>query len=137
MRATESAAPILVFDGVCLLCSACVAFVLRHDRSGRICFAATQSSAGRALLAAHSLDADDPLSFLFVAAGRGHTQSDAVLRLLQSFGGVWRLTAVARLLPRPLRDAGYRWVARNRYRWFGRRDRCIVPDAALRSRFLD
>jgi predicted DCC family thiol-disulfide oxidoreductase YuxK len=129
--------PVLVFDGVCLLCSASVAFVLRHDRRGRIRFAAMQSSAGRKLLEAHGLDADDPLSFLFVAEGKGHTQSDAILRLVGSFGGAWRLVGVLRVLPRVLRDALYRLIANNRYRWFGRRDTCLMPDAAVRERFLD
>lgn len=129
--------PVLVFDGVCLLCSAWVAFVLRHDRSGRIRFAAMQSSAGRNLLEAYGLDADDPLSFLFVTEGRGHTQSDAILRLVGSFGGAWRLVTMLRVLPAVLRDALYRLIARNRYRWFGRRDHCLIPDAAVRARFLD
>jgi predicted DCC family thiol-disulfide oxidoreductase YuxK len=129
--------PVLVFDGVCLLCSAWVAFVLRHDRSGRIRFAAMQSSAGRSLLAAHGLDADDPLSFLFVSEGKGYTQSDAILRLVGSFGGAWRFVAILRILPAFLRDALYRLIANNRYRWFGRRDTCLMPDAAVRERFLD
>ncbi len=129
--------PVLVFDGVCLLCSAWVAFVLRHDRSGRIRFAAMQSSAGQSLLQAHGLDADDPLSFLFVSEGKGHTQSDAILRLVGSFGGAWRLVAMLRVLPAVLCDALYRLIARNRYRWFGRRDHCLMPDQAVRARFLD
>lgn len=128
---------VLVFDGICLLCSAWVAFVLRHDRRGCIRFAAMQSSAGRNLLQAHGLDAGAPLSFLFVTGGKGYTQSDAVLCLVASFGGVWRLVAALRVLPAPLRDALYRLIARNRYRWFGRRDQCLVPDAAVRERFLD
>jgi len=137
--ATDIAAqsPVLVFDGVCLLCSAWVAFVLRHDRSGRIRFAAMQSSAGRNLLQAHGLDADDPLSFLFVSDGKGHTQSDAILRLVGSFGGAWRFVEALRVVPTFLRDALYRLIARHRYRWFGRRDHCLMPDAAVRARFLD
>ncbi len=138
MAATDRGEPpVLVFDGVCLLCSAWVAFVLRHDRSGRIRFAAMQSAAGRNLLAAHGLDADDPLSFLFVSEGKAHTQSDAILRLVGSFGGVWRIVAALRVLPAFVRDALYRLIARNRYRWFGRRDTCLMPDPAVRGRFLD
>ena len=129
--------PVLVFDGVCLLCSAWVGFVLRHDRSGRIRFAAMQGEAGRALLRQHGLDADDPLSFLYVSGGRARSQSDAVLRLLADLGGIWRLSALLRLLPRGLRDAGYRLIAINRYRWFGRREHCLLPDAVVRARFLD
>lgn len=130
-------APVIVFDGVCLLCSRWVGFVLRHDRQGRIRFAAMQSASGRALLAQHGLDADDPLSFLYVAGGRGYSDSDAIVRVLTGFGGAWRLAGALRVIPRPLRDAGYRLIARNRYRWFGRKDVCMVPDAAVAARFLD
>lgn len=132
----SSEAPIIVFDGVCLLCSRWVGFVLRHDRSGRICFAAMQSKQGRALLLQHGLDPDDPMSFLYVADGRGQTGSDAILSIVAAFGGAWRLVAALRLIPRRLRDAGYRQLARNRYRWFGRRDTCLIPDASTAARFL-
>ena len=85
------AGPIVVFDGVCRLCSAWVQFLLRHDRSGRIRFAPMQGSTGRALLQQHGLDADDPLSFLWVEAGHGYRNSDAILRILDGVGGAWRL----------------------------------------------
>lgn len=128
---------IVVFDGVCALCSGWVRFLLRRDRAGRFRFAAMQGEAGRALLAAHGLDADDPLSFLLVEAGRARTDSDAVIAVLAALGGVWRAAALLRAIPRSWRDAGYRWLARNRYRWFGRNAACFVPDAAQRDRFLD
>ncbi|HVJ61216.1 MAG TPA: thiol-disulfide oxidoreductase DCC family protein [Tahibacter sp.] len=130
-------AQVVVFDGVCLLCSRWVGFVVRHDRGARIRFAAMQSASGRELLAQHGLDADDPLSFLYVADGHGYQNSDAIVRVLTSFGGAWRLARALRVIPRPLRDAAYRLIARNRYRWFGRRDVCLVPDAAIAARFLD
>ena len=129
-------APVLVFDGVCVLCSRWVRFVLRHDRRQRVRFAAMQSVSGRALLSAHGLDPDDPTSFLLLEGGRAYQQTDAILRLLAGLGGAWRATAVLRLLPAPLRDALYRTVARNRYRWFGRNDTCLVPPADARQRFL-
>jgi len=130
-------APVIVFDGVCLLCSRWVRFVLRHDRGGNIRFASMQSGSGRALLQRFGLDPNDPLSLLYVVDGEGFQDSDAILRVLGSFGGAWRLTAVLRLIPRPGRDALYRWLARNRYRWFGRSDRCFVPSADQSGRFLD
>lgn len=129
--------PVIVFDGVCLLCSRWVRFVLRHDRSGRIRFASMQSANGRALLERFGLDPDDPLSLLYIVDGHGFHDSDAILRVLASFGGAWRLTAVFRLLPRALRDVLYRWLARNRYRWFGRSDQCFVPAPDQAARFLD
>ncbi len=134
---TEADAPIVVFDGVCRLCSRWVAFLLDHDRDGRLRFAAMQGRTGRALLQRHGLDPDDPTSFLWVEGGHGYRNSDAILRIVTGFGGAWRLLALLRLIPRPLRDAGYRLVARNRYRWFGRTTRCRVPDTATAQRFLD
>lgn len=129
-------APVLVFDGVCVLCSRWVHFILRHDRDARIRLAPMQSQAGRALLAEHGLDPDDPLSLLFVVDGRGYQDSDAILRVAASFGGAWRAVALLRAVPRFVRDPLYRWLARNRYRWFGRTDQCLVPSADQGARFL-
>ncbi len=128
---------VIVFDGVCALCSRWVRFLLRFDRAGRYRFAAMQGGQGRALLATHGLDPDDPLSFLLVAEGVAYTDTDAILRVLTGLGGVWRLAGIARVLPASLRDPAYRWLARNRYRWFGRHDSCFLPTVAQRERFLD
>lgn len=133
---TAPAHAVVVFDGDCVFCSGWVRFLLARDRQARYRFAAMQGDAGRTLLATHGLSPDDPLSFLLVEDGRAHTDSDAVLRVLTGLGGVWRLADVARIVPRPLRDAGYRLLARNRYRWFGRRDACFMPGAEERARFL-
>lgn len=128
---------VIVFDGVCVLCSRWVDFLLRFDRRGHYRFAAMQGSHGRQLLAAHGLDPDDPLSFLLVEHGRAWTDTAAIVRVLCGLGGVWRLAAVLRWLPRGMRDRGYRWLARNRYRWFGRREHCRLPDPQQAKRFLD
>ena len=127
----------IVFDGVCVLCNGWVDFLLARDRRGRYRFAAMQSPAGRRLLAAHRLDPDDPVSFLLVDTAGAHTDSDAIVRVLTGLGGPWRLAGLARLLPRGLRDRLYRWLARHRYRWFGRRPTCRLPDPAHAARFLD
>ncbi len=136
---------VIVFDGVCVLCNGWVQFLLRHDRQCRYRFAAMQSAAGRRLLADHGLDPDDPLSFLLIEydlkrddapAPRVSTNSGAVLRVLMGLGGVWRLAAVLTVLPRALRDPLYRLIARNRYRWFGQHEACLVPDPADAKRFL-
>lgn len=129
--------PVVVFDATCLLCSRWVAFLLAHDRKGRIRFAAMQGHHGQALLQQHGLDPADPTSFLWVENERGYRNSDAILRLIAGLGGAWRMLTVLRVIPRSLRDAAYRLIARNRYRWFGRSERCLVPDAAVRQRFLD
>lgn len=128
---------IVVFDGVCHLCSGWVRFLLRRDRARQFRFAAMQSVAGRALLAAHGLDPDDPVSFLLVTEQRALTDSDAILAVLRRLGGLWRITGVLRLLPRFVRDPLYRLIARHRYRLFGRREQCWLPNAEHRDRFLE
>lgn len=132
-----SAEPVIVFDGVCALCSRWVRFLLRFDRRGRYRFAAMQGAQGRALLQAHGLDPEDPTSFLLLDAGRAWTDTDAIIRVLTGLGGAWRLLGVLRWVPRRLRDPAYRALARNRYRWFGRHDTCFLPTAAQAARFLD
>lgn len=128
---------ILVFDGVCVLCSHWVGFVLKHDRRGLYQFAAMQTPTGRELLVKHGIDPNDPSSFLLFEQGRGYTDTDAIVRVLRSFGGVWMIAAAAlTLVPRFVRDPMYRWIARNRYRLFGRDDVCIVPGAHSADRFL-
>jgi predicted DCC family thiol-disulfide oxidoreductase YuxK len=128
---------VIVFDGVCVLCNGWVDFLLARDLRGRYRFAAMQGEAGRRLLAAHGLDPDDPASFLLIDAEGAHTDSDAIVRVLSGLGGGWRLAAAGRIVPRALRDRLYRLVARHRYRWFGVRSACRVPDPRHAHRFLD
>ena len=131
------AGPILVFDGFCVLCSRSVQFVLRHDRDKLYRFATTQSVSGRALMVAHGLDPVEPHSVLLLENDVRYTESAAMLRVLMSFGGGWRALATClRVVPRPLRDPVYRWIARNRYRWFGRSESCYLPQPDDVSRFL-
>ncbi|WP_190285694.1 thiol-disulfide oxidoreductase DCC family protein [Montanilutibacter psychrotolerans] len=133
----------IVFDGVCVLCNGWVRFLLRHDRHGRYRFASMQSVSGRALLTAHGLDPDDPSSLLLIEHGqpgvlaRASTDTDAVRRVLAGLGGAWRVAHAMALMPRFARDALYVRVARNRYRWFGRRDVCALPTPEQAVRFLD
>lgn len=135
---TEPSSTVIVFDGVCLLCSRWVRFLLKHDDLARYRFAAMQTDSGRALMLEHGLDPDSPLSFLRVEGGRGYTDSDAMVRVLRSLDDRrWRwLGAVIHIVPRWMRDPAYRFVARHRYRIFGQSSRCFVPTAEQRSRFM-
>jgi predicted DCC family thiol-disulfide oxidoreductase YuxK len=128
---------VIVFDGVCMLCSRWVDFVLRRDLYGRYKFAAMQTASGRALLIEHGIDPDDPLSFLLLEDKKGYTDTDAIVRILRSFGPGWKFIAVlVSIVPRFVRDPLYRWIARSRYRMFGRRAACRVPTADIADRFL-
>ncbi|WP_312236492.1 thiol-disulfide oxidoreductase DCC family protein [Stenotrophomonas sp.] len=135
--ASAEAGGVIVFDGVCALCSRWVRFLLRFDRRRRYRFAAMQGVHGRALLQQHGLDPDDPLSFLLLEQGRAWTDTDAILQVVAGLGGAWRCVTLLRVLPRAWRDRAYRALARNRYRWFGRHDRCYVPAPGQAARFLD
>ncbi|MDX1578795.1 MAG: thiol-disulfide oxidoreductase DCC family protein [Gemmatimonadota bacterium] len=133
--------PILLFDGRCNLCSGTVNFVLPRDPEGRIRFASLQSEVGRELLEEAGVEPpgedEDPESLVLLEDGAAHTESEAALRVAEKLQAPWPLFTVFRILPRALRDPVYRWVARNRYRWFGRLDSRFVPRDEVRDRFLD
>ena len=149
--APQSGGPVIVFDGVCVICNGWVRFLLARD-GGRHRFAAMQGAHGRGLLRQHGLDPDDPVSFLLVEGeraegeraeqdrvdgGRAWTDTDAIARVLHSLGGGWRFAAAClQALPGGMRDRVYRLLARNRYRWFGTTV-CHVPTPGQRARFLD
>ena len=124
----------LLFDGVCTLCNGFVRFVIARDPAGRFQFAPLQSDAARRVLGA----APPPLpdSLILVEDGRLFTRSTAALRVARGLRFPWPLAYVFVVVPRPVRDWVYDAVARNRYRWFGRRDVCMVPTPELRARFL-
>lgn len=128
---------IVVFDGQCLLCNGWVQFLLRHDRRGRFRFASIQGEAGGRMLADAGLRVEGLQTLLLVDGDRSWQHTDAILRVLHGLGWPWRLAWAAWLIPRPLRDGLYRWLARNRYRWFCRSAQCMVPDPQVAARFLD
>lgn len=128
--------PLIVFDGVCALCSGFVRFVLRHDPDGRYRFLAAQSDLGAALYRHYGLAADPWDTNLLIQDGRVFTRSTGASEIVRRFGGAWAVIGLLRFLPQRWRDGLYDCVARNRYRWFGRHDLCLIPDAALADRFL-
>jgi predicted DCC family thiol-disulfide oxidoreductase YuxK len=129
--------PVVLFDGVCNLCNRSVQYIIRHDPKGRFHFASLQSDAGRGLQERYGFDPGAVNTIILLERGKAYTRSDAVLRIARLLRGPVRFWWTARLLPRPVRDAVYDWIGRNRYRWFGRREECMVPSPSVRSRFLD
>lgn len=135
---TERARGIILFDGVCNLCAWAVRFIIARDPAGRFRLASLQSAAGRSLLARYGVDAPpEPESVILIEGGQIYMRSDAALRIARGLRAPWPLAWAAIIMPRPLRDLGYDFVARNRYRWFGRQEACWLPTPALRARFLD
>ena len=134
MEEPGPAQPLIVFDGHCVLCSANARFVLRHDRDRRFRLATAQGKIGLAIQRRFGLDAG--ATILVVQDGRALARSEAVLAIATGLGWPWRAFGIIRLVPRLIRDPVYDLVARNRYRWFGRRDACWLPDPADRDRIL-
>ncbi|MBT9510873.1 MAG: thiol-disulfide oxidoreductase DCC family protein [Acidovorax sp.] len=128
---------IVVFDGQCLLCNGWVQFLLRHDRAQRLRFASIQSAAGQQLLAQAGLRVEGLQTLLVIDGGRSWQHTAAILRVLHALGWPWRLAWVGWLVPAPLRDVLYRWVARHRYRIWGRSATCMWPAPEHVARFLD
>jgi predicted DCC family thiol-disulfide oxidoreductase YuxK len=127
---------LLVFDGVCVLCSGTAQFVLQHDHAARFRFATAQSSLGQALFRHYGLDTQDFETNLLLVEGRAYGKLDAVIAGGRLLGGMWHVARLLRLLPRPLADWIYDHIARNRYRLFGRTERCMMPRPEWRDRFV-
>ncbi len=133
---TEINFPVLLFDGVCNLCNGSVQWVLLHDRKAQFRFAALQSETGQALLRQFGLDPAQLDTVVLVDGDRVFLRSDAPLEVARRLGGGWALLYAFKVLPRPLRNAVYDWVARNRYRWFGRQEACMLPRPEWKGRFV-
>ncbi len=128
---------IVLFDGVCNLCSGAVQFIVRHDRKQQFKFSSLQSEVGKELLKQYQLDSDYLHSLVFIDNGKIYTKSSGALRIAKYLDGGWPLLYVFMIFPRFIRDAVYQWVAQNRYRWFGKKKECWMPTPALRARFLE
>lgn len=131
---------ILFFDGYCGLCNGFVDFVMARDPRAVFRFAPLQGETANARVPDDAVPYGDPgapRSIIYWEDGRIHRRSDAVLFALPRLGGVWKLVRLLRVIPRPLRDFVYDFIARNRYRWFGKRETCRLPGPGERERFLD
>lgn len=128
---------VVYFDGVCNLCNRLVDFVIRHDRKRRYYrFASLQGeTASRRLPPA--LIGPDLETIVLEQGGELRFRSDAILAILSGLGGAWRMAGALRIVPRPLRDWVYRWIAQNRFKWFGERESCRLASADERSLFLE
>lgn len=134
----DDTAPLIIFDGHCVLCSSGVQFMLARDLKGASRFAAIQQPIPRALYRHYGLDADRFDTFMVLANGIPHVKWQGALAAGRTMPPPWRwLAAMGRLIPNALGDRLYDWVQRNRIRWFGARDTCFRPDENARSRFLN
>ena len=127
---------VVVFDGVCNLCTHTVQFILEHESAPTLRFASVQSPAGSRLMRQFGMDPEDAKTFVLVEGGKPFVRSEAAIRIARHLRFPWRMARAARIIPRIVRDYCYDTIARNRYRWFGRRDVCMVPKQNVAARFL-
>ena len=135
MNDTEK--PVVLYDGVCNLCTGVVQFVIKHDPDWQLNFASLQSAIGQKILNQYHLDGKTFDSFVFIKSNIAYTHSTAALMLAANLGFPWRMLSVFLVLPKPFRDSIYRFIARNRYKWFGQKSSCMMPNQDIIKRFLD
>jgi predicted DCC family thiol-disulfide oxidoreductase YuxK len=133
--------PVILYDGVCGLCNRLVKFILKRDKRDRFRFASLQSDLASKVLQRHDRDPHD-LDTVYVVVDYAQptehllARSDAILFMLRQLGGIWKLALLGNILPRTIRDAAYKLVARNRYRVFGKYESCLVSEPKHRAKFL-
>ena len=133
----EAGRPVILFDGVCNLCTGSVRFVIERDSRKQFRFASLQSPVAEKLLGPQRNEADRFESVVLVVGERIYRKSSAALLIARRLDGLWPLLSVLLAIPRPLRDAVYDWIGRRRYRMFGKRAACWKPQPELADRFLD
>jgi predicted DCC family thiol-disulfide oxidoreductase YuxK len=129
--------PIIIFDGYCALCSGWASFVLRHDLKCKYRLMTAQSSVGKALYRHYQLDPEDYETNVLLADGFAWFKSEGSIRMAEGLGFPWKLAGIVRVLPLFLRDKLYEQVAKNRFKWFGRKSACYMPPEAVKDRFLN
>jgi predicted DCC family thiol-disulfide oxidoreductase YuxK len=129
--------PIVLFDGVCNLCNSAVQFIIKRDKKEQFRFASLQGKAGNDLLKKFDLPADLFNSFILVEGDKVYTRSTAALRVAKKLSGGWKLLYGLMIVPRFIRNAVYNVIAKNRYKWFGKRNECMIPTQEMKERFLD
>lgn len=133
----NSAKKIVLFDGVCNLCSGSVQFILKRDKKNQFLFGSLQGNYGQEMLRKYRLPANEFNSFMLIEEEKLYTKSSGALRMLKHLGGAWALLYVFIVVPKFIRDAVYNLVARNRYKWFGKKNECWLPGPEWKARFLD
>jgi predicted DCC family thiol-disulfide oxidoreductase YuxK len=129
--------PVILFDGVCNLCNKAVQFVIRHDQKKIFLFASLQSNEGQKLLQQYQLPINNFNSFVLIENGKAYTRSTAALKVAAQISGLIKLAYIFIIVPKFIRDGIYKWISGNRYKWFGKREECMLPTPELKARFLD
>ncbi|MNP34955.1 hypothetical protein D3C76_1282650 [compost metagenome] len=128
---------IVLIDGMCFLCQGATKFIIRNDPAGRFHFASLQSVLGQKLLSERGVPMESMNTFVLIEDGHYYTRSTAALRIAKYLRGLWPLTYVLILIPNVIRDTVYQYIAKNRYRWFGKSDQCMLPTPELKGKWLE
>ncbi len=131
-----AANPIILFDGICNLCNGAVQFIIKHDPEKKFLFTSLQSEAGQQLLKEYKLPSENFNSFLLLQDDTILSKSTAALKVARQLKSAWKLLYIFIIVPKFIRDALYSYIATNRYKWFGKKDDCMIPTPELQARFL-
>jgi predicted DCC family thiol-disulfide oxidoreductase YuxK len=129
--------PVILFDGVCNFCNSAVNFIIKQDKKRIFRYAALQSETGKKLLQQHNLSSAELDSFVLIDGDKAYKRTTAALHLYPKFGGAWKLAKLLWVIPTFIRDGVYNVIAKNRYRWWGKKDSCMLPSPEIRSLFLE
>lgn len=129
--------PIILFDGVCNFCNAGINFIIRQDKKNIFRFAALQSTAGQKLAGQFHLPKENFDSFILIDKNKVYSRSTAGFKIYNKLSWYWKWTQIFWIIPRFITDAVYDFIARNRYKWFGKKEECMIPSPEVRSRFLN
>jgi len=136
MKIMKSKYKIILFDGVCNLCNTSVTYVIMRDKKDIFRFAALQEEPGKSLLAQHNINMSQTDSIILVDGAKAYTKSTAALKIARHLGGLYPLLYGFMLVPKFIRNWVYDYVAKNRYKWYGKKDSCMIPTPELRRKFL-
>jgi predicted DCC family thiol-disulfide oxidoreductase YuxK len=127
---------IVLFDGVCNFCNHSIQFIIKRDKKSYFKFGALQSEEGKALLKKHGLSSEILDTIVLIEGGKAYTYSTAPLRIVRKLSLLWPICFVFILVPTFIRNPIYKWISKNRYKWFGKQESCLMPTPEIRSRFL-
>ena len=133
----NSSPPVILFDGVCNFCNYWVNFAIKRDKKKKLKFTPLQGETAKQLLPQYNIQPNALSSVILIDKGKAYTQSSAAIRICKYLDGGWKLCYGFIIIPKFIRDFFYNIIARNRYKWYGKKDECMVPTPGLRERFLD
>lgn len=128
--------PIIIFDGLCNLCEYSVQFIIKKDRQARFKFVSAQSERGKDLQHLYGVDTLQDGTVILLKGDQVYVKSDAAVEIAKDLDGLWRFLHVFKFIPKPARDLVYSIISKNRYRWFGKKNECLLPDSNIKERFL-